>query len=213
MPSGNSPALHADEQVEILLDRPVAIGAVFAGLGEGAAVLADLVGGEVIDVGFAVLDELESPLVELAEVVGGVAELVPIEAEPVDVFLDGVDVLLLFFFGIGVVEAEIGFAAELVGETEVKADGLGVADVKVAVGLGRKARLDDCVAVFFGVDVFGDVSLRKLEVRVSGVSVFELIVATMLILFHGRGVRSRAWTLRRIDHVRSRVAKVRMELG
>ena len=112
--------------------------------------LADLVGGEVVDVGFAGLDELEGPLVELAEVVGGVAEAVPVEAEPADVFLDGVDVLLLFFFGIGVVEAQVGFAAELVGEAEVEADGLGVADVEIAVGLGWKAGLDDGVAVFFG---------------------------------------------------------------
>ena len=104
--------------------------------------LADLFGGEVVDVGFARLNELQSPLVELAEVVGGVAEALPLEAEPAHVGHDGVDVLLLFLFGIGVVEAQVGFAAELVGETEVDADGLGVADVQVAVGLGRKARLD-----------------------------------------------------------------------
>ena len=104
--------------------------------------LADLVGGEVVDVGLAGLDELESPLVELGEVVGGVAEALPLEAKPADVGHDGVDVLLLFFFRIGVVEAQVGLAAELVGETEVDADGLGVADVEVAVGLGRKAGLD-----------------------------------------------------------------------
>ncbi len=70
--------------------------------------------------------------------------------------MNGVDVLLLFFFGIGVVEAEIGFPAEFGGKTEIQTDGFGVADVEVAVGLGRKAGLNDCVAVFFGVDVFGD---------------------------------------------------------
>ena len=98
----------------------------------------------------------DGPLVELAEVVGGVAEAIPLEAEPAHVFHDGIDVLLLFFFGIGVVEAQIGFAAELVGEAEVDADGLGVADVEVAVGLGRKAGLDDGVAVLFGADILGD---------------------------------------------------------
>ena len=106
---------------------------------------------------------LQRPLVELAEVVGGVAEALPLEAEPADVFLDGVDVLLLFFFGIGVVEAQVGFAAELVGEAEIEADGLGVADVEVAVGLGWKARLDDGVAVLFGAHILGDLSRRKLE--------------------------------------------------
>ena len=140
---GELAGLHAGEEVEIFFDGAVAIGAVLAGLGEGAAVLANLVGGEVVDVGFAGLDELQGPLVELAEVVGGVAEAFPVEAEPAHVFLDGVDVLLLFLFGIGVVEAQVGLAAELVGEAEVEADGLGVADVEVAVGLGRKAGLDD----------------------------------------------------------------------
>ncbi len=118
--------------------------------------LANLVGGEVVDVGLSGFDELDGPLVELGEVVGGVAEAVPLEAQPADVFLDGVDVLLLFFFGVGVVEAQVGLAAELVGEAEVDADGLGVADVEIAVGLGGKAGLDDGVAEFFGADVLGD---------------------------------------------------------
>ncbi len=61
LPSGNSPCLHALEEVEIFLDGAVAVGAVLAGFGEGAAVLANLVGGEVIDVGLAGLDELAAP--------------------------------------------------------------------------------------------------------------------------------------------------------
>ncbi len=61
-----------------------------------------------------------------------------------------------FLLGIGVVEAQVGLAAELVGESEIDADGLGVADVEVAVGLGRKAGLDDGVAVLFGADILGD---------------------------------------------------------
>ena len=70
---GELAGFHALKEVEIFFDGPVAIRAVLAGLGEGAAMLADLVGGEVVDVGFAVLDELEGPLVELGEVVGGIA--------------------------------------------------------------------------------------------------------------------------------------------
>ena len=53
-----------------------------------AAVLADLVGGEVVDVGLAGLDQVDGPVVELLEVVGGVVEvLAPVEAEPADVAL------------------------------------------------------------------------------------------------------------------------------
>ncbi len=160
---GELAGFHAGEEVEIFLDRAVAIGAVLSRFGEGAAVLADLVGGEVIDVGFAGLDELQGPLVELAEVVGGVAEALPLEAEPADVLLDGIDVLLLFLFGIGVVEAQVGFSAELIGQSKVKTDGLGVADVEVAVGLGRKAGLDDGVAVLFGAHILGDLIAEKVD--------------------------------------------------
>jgi hypothetical protein len=118
--------------------------------------LADFVGGEVVDVSFTGLDEFDGPGVELGKVVGGEAEALPVEAKPVDVVRLGVDILLLFFYGVGVVEAQVGFSAELVSESEVEADGLGVADVKVAVGLRGKARLDDGVAELFGPNVFGD---------------------------------------------------------
>ena len=60
-PVGEFAVLHANEQVEIFFDAPVAIRAVFAGLGQSAAVLANLVGGEIVDVGFAGLDQAAGP--------------------------------------------------------------------------------------------------------------------------------------------------------
>ena len=94
----------------------------------------------VVDIGLAGLDQLLGPLVELLEVVGGVKQvLAPVEAEPAHVALDRVDVLLLLLGRIGVVEAQVAAPAELLGDAEVQADRLGVADVQVAVRLGRKA--------------------------------------------------------------------------
>ena len=66
----------------------------------------------------------------------------PVEAEPVDGLDDRVDVLLLFLLGVGVVEAQVADAAVIGREAEVEADALGVADVQIAVRLGRKARPD-----------------------------------------------------------------------
>src|SRR6185436_12846390 len=81
------------------------------------------------------------PLIELLEIIRGVVKvLAPIEAEPAHVALDGVDIFLLFLGRVGVVEAEMTAAAELLGDAEIEADRLGMADMKVAVGLGRKAR-------------------------------------------------------------------------
>jgi hypothetical protein len=131
---------HPLEQVQVLLDRPVPPGAVSARLGERAPVLADLVRGEVVDVGLASPDEVNGPIEQLPEVVGRVMEvLAPVEPEPADVRLDRVDVLLLLFGRVRVIEAEVTAAAELMRDAEVEADRLGVADVQVAVRLRRKA--------------------------------------------------------------------------
>ncbi len=156
VPSGNSPFLMRSKRSRFSVDAAVAVGAVFAGLGEGAAILANLLGGEVIDVCLAGLDKLHRPCEELIEVVGGVTETIPLEAKPAHIFLDGVHVLLLFLLGIGVVKAQVGEAAELVGQSEVEADGLGVADVQVSVGLRRKARLNDGVAELPGLQILDE---------------------------------------------------------
>ena len=133
---------HAAEEIEILVHGAVPVGALPARLLEGSAVFPDLVGRQVVDVGLAHLDELLGVGVELLEVVGGVElPVVPAAAEPADVLLDGVDVLSLLLGRVRVVEAEVAEAAKLLGDAEVQANGLGMAEVEVAVGLGGKARV------------------------------------------------------------------------
>ena len=102
---------------------------------------ANLFRGQIVDVSLAIFDQLDRPFVELVEIIGSIEEAVPVEAKPLDVFHDGVDVLDIFLLRIGVVEAQVGMSAELVGETEVEADRFGVSDMQVAVGLRRKSRL------------------------------------------------------------------------
>ena len=168
-PVGELARAHPLEEVQALLDRPVAPRAVPAGLGQRAAVLADLVRREVVDVGLARPDQVDGPRVELLEVVGRVVEvLAPVEPQPAHVRLDGVDVLLLLLDGVRVVEAQVAAAAELARDAEVEADRLGVADVQVAVRLGREAGDDRRVPA--GPQVGGDdladevASLRRVGV-------------------------------------------------
>ena len=74
-----------------------------------------------------------------SEIVGGVEQgSCQSKAQPADVLHDRVDVLDVFLAGVGIVEAEVTQAAELLGDAEVQADRLGMADVQVAVGLGGK---------------------------------------------------------------------------
>ena len=62
----------------------------------------------------------------------------PVEAEPAHVALDRVDIFLRLAGRVGVVEAQVAAPAIFLGDTEIQADRLGVADMEIAVGLGRK---------------------------------------------------------------------------
>ena len=84
--------------------------------------------------------------------------LAPVEAEPAHVALDGVDIFLLFLGRVGVIETQIAMAAELLRHAEVEADRLGVADMQIAVRLGRKAGDDllDAAGIEVGLDDVAD---------------------------------------------------------
>src|SRR6185436_2417544 len=134
---------HAAEEVEVLLDAAVAVRRFLARLGERAAIRADLVGREAVDVGESAPDQMFGPLVELIEVIRGVQRLAaPVETQPVHVLDDRARVLRLFLLRIRVVEAEIAAPAELERDAEVEADRLRVTDVEIAVRLRRKAGND-----------------------------------------------------------------------
>ena len=159
---GKLASLHALEQIQIFFDRAIAVGTVFAGLGQRAPVLADFIGRQVVDVGLALFDQLDRPLVELAKIIRCVEQAVPVETEPLDIFLDRLDVLDIFLLGIGVVEAQVGVSAELVGQPEVDADRLGMPDVEVSIGLRRKAGLHPAV-VLVGLEIFGDAVAQEIR--------------------------------------------------
>ena len=79
------------------------------------------------------------------EVVRREKQPVPLEAKPGDVFLDCVNVFDLFLGRVRIVEAEVARPASFEGDPEIEADRLGVADMQVAVRLGRKTGDDPCV--------------------------------------------------------------------
>ena len=66
------------------------------------------------------IDQIQSPGIELLEVVGGKADVtIPLKAQPLDVSLDGLDVLSILRCGVGIVKTKIALSAVLSGETEV----------------------------------------------------------------------------------------------
>ena len=141
-PVGELAGTHPGEEVQRLLDGPVAEGRAGGGV-HVAAVLLKLLGGQLAHVGQALFDELHGVLVHLLKVVGGEEEAAaPVVAQPVDVLLDGLHVLHVLLGGVGVVHAQVAQAAVLLGGAEVHEDRLGMADVQVAVGLRREPGVD-----------------------------------------------------------------------
>ncbi len=100
--------------------------------------LAHLVAGQVIDVGLAPPeDELLGVLVALVKVVAAVEDAaVGVGTQPMQILDDAVDVLLAFAGGVGVVQTQVELAAVLVRDGPVDVDGLGAANVQVAVRPG-----------------------------------------------------------------------------
>ena len=133
-------SLHPREQIQILFRRAIAERAVLARFGQAAAVLSGLLWRQVANVSLARLDQLDSPIMQLAEVVRSVALFTrPLKTEPLNIALDRIDVFLVFFRRVGVIETEIALATKLLRQTEVQADRLGMADMQVAIGLWREA--------------------------------------------------------------------------
>ncbi len=178
-PVGELAAAHALEQVEVLLRRAVAPRRLPARHRHGAAALTDLLLRLVVHVGQALADQLHGPLVELVEVVRRIALLRPLEAEPADVALDRIHVLHILLHGVRVVETEVALAAVLLRQAEVDADALGVADVQVAVGLGRETGLHARVAFR---DIRFDDLLKEVQRLLSRFVGFDCHIDGCLIL-------------------------------
>ena len=160
-PSGNSPARIRRNRSRLSSTGRSRCGLFRPGDVSDPAILPDLVGRKAVDIRFALADQMLGILIHLLEVVGGVEQAVgPVEPEPADVLLDGVDVLDIFLRRVGVVEAEVAQAAELLGDAEVQADGLRMADVQISIRLRRKTGVD-ATAVPALFQIFATISRMK----------------------------------------------------
>ncbi len=158
---GKFPGSHACEQVEVFLYGAVSVRAFLAGFGQGAAGGGDFLGSLVVDISQAFFDHHDRIVVHLLKVIRGIAHFaIPFKAEPADIFLDGLDVFDVFLAGVGVVHAQVAFPVVVAGDAEVDIEGLGMADMEIAVGFRREAGADVAHAVLagknVGIDDFSD---------------------------------------------------------
>ena len=141
--------VHLLEEAQALLHGTVAVGAGRSGLGRRALLLGDLLGRLLIDIGVAVADHPQGEVPEALEIVARVVDVAPLEAEPTDVLEDVLHILVVFLAGVGIVEAEVAHAIVVLGHAEVHTDSLGMANMQVAIGLRREARLNAAAVLAF----------------------------------------------------------------
>ena len=140
-------ALHFPEPGQVVCGCAAAKRAVDAGLAEVAPVDADFFHSLFVHVGVAGFNQIFGGAVHEIKVVAGLIQVrgairFPAKAQPLHRFQNAVDEFKLFFLGVGVVKAQVAHAAIVARQAKVQADAFGVADVQVAVGLGRKAGAD-----------------------------------------------------------------------
>ena len=103
--------------------------------------------------------------VELFEIVGCVEQpLVPVEAEPPHITHDGLFEFHCFLAGIGVVKTKVAKAFVLGSHSKIQAYRLCMADVQIAVRLGRESRMHTA-AILARFDVLSDPLANEIERR------------------------------------------------
>ena len=87
---------------------------------QSAPIGAHFFGAQVVDIGPARDDQMFGPFIKPLEIVGGVSDIsIPADIQPFHISLNGIDKFLIFFGGIGVIEAQIAAPAEFRGNSEI----------------------------------------------------------------------------------------------
>ena len=104
-------------------------------------------------------DEIFRAGIHGVEIVGGEIQVAaPVKAQPPDHCLDGIDVLLLFLFRIGVVEAQMAHAGIITRQTEVEKNRLGMPIMQITVRLGRETGFHPAAPFSDGILLIDDVA-------------------------------------------------------
>ena len=153
---GKLAVLHAGKEIQILLNAAVSIWAFLACLSQGATHAADFLSSGIVYIGLAVFNELYSKFVQLLKVVGSIEHpLIPAKAQPFYILLDGIHILHIFLDRICVIKAEIAQAVVLLCQAEIQADGLGMANMKIAIWLWWKTGMNAfAVTTIFQVVIY-----------------------------------------------------------
>ena len=134
---------HPGEKIKVLLDGAVAVGALFSGRRQRAAVFAHFTVGKLADIRLAEPDQLHRVFIKFFKIIRSEEQFVfPVRAEPADVLHDGLHVFGIFLCRIRVVETQMEGSSVFLRGAVVQADGLGMSDVQISVRFRRETGHD-----------------------------------------------------------------------
>jgi len=138
---------HLAHEPQALVGAAIAKRRIAPWLGQCAAAGAHVVGALRIDIGVASLHQPFGKCPQLVEIVACVVEIVlavgiPVESQPAHRIEDRINVFLVFLDGVGIVKAHVASAAIIARQAKIQADGFGMPNMQIAVGLRRKAGAD-----------------------------------------------------------------------
>ena len=147
--------LHLFEQVQTLLDRAIAMGAVFTPLDQGAAVIAHLLRVQFTHIGKILLHQEGRPGVQLRKITRRIANVaMPLKPKPANIVDNRLDKLFALALWVGIVKTQMAMTSVFLRQAKIDANRLGVTYMQVTVGFGRKARhhLPNLPCIYIRID-------------------------------------------------------------
>ena len=143
---------HAAEEIQAFFRRTVAPGTVASGFGEGSTVFSHLVLAEFIHIRKSAHDPVLSDFIAFVIIVGSIIETTgPVKSKPVNIPLDCFDIFSILFGRICVIKAQIAFSAILFCGKKVHDQRFAVANMHIAIGLGRKTGMHLRIMAFLEI--------------------------------------------------------------
>ena len=135
--------LHIFKQRQIFLHGTIPVRAVLSGRIEVSPVFPDLLRRQITDIGLSFFDQLHRAFVHGVKIIGSKEQpVLEVGSQPFYICNDGFHIFGFFLRGIGIVKTEVEFSSILLCKTIVQKNGLGMSDMKIAVGLRREPGLD-----------------------------------------------------------------------
>ena len=159
---GKLAGFHIFKELQVFFDAAVTAGAFLPRRIERAAVFTDFITRQIIDISLTQANQLFGVFIEFIEIVRRIEHaVVPVKTEPFDIAFNRFYIFRIFFRRIRVIKAEIRYSAIFLGNAEIQADRLGVADVEIAIRFRRETGMDPLAICILFV-VFIDNSFNKI---------------------------------------------------